>query len=426
MLNPKTKHFEFGGVWGAITITLGLGFLIDWLYFGCDAESCTFPWTKQDLLDVWPKFRKGSLISWQAFYAYTYWLLGLLLTDRYISGTKVKGTKLRDGSHLDYEFNGRKVVVLLLATLGFRFWQSDGKMPELVFVYEHYLELANVAILYSLVISTWLYINSFTSLNGKERMLALGGNTGIPIYDWFIGRELNPRIGQLDIKTFLEMRPGLLLYVVINLAMMHHQWLEYGFVTDSMILVNLFQNWYVIEGIWFEQGIVSMIDITYDGLGYMLVFGDIALVPFTYTVQSRYLASHPKTLGWLASAAILLVYFTGLAIFRLSNNEKAKFKSGDPSTQRLEYIETPTGSKLLTSGWWGVARHINYTGDWIMAIAYSLPCGMALIPYYYVFFFAGLLIHREGRDEAKCAAKYGQTWTEYKKRVPYRFIPYIW
>ena len=35
-------------------------------------------------------------------------------------------------------------------------------------------------------------------------------------------------------------------------------------------------------------------DITTDGFGFMLVFGDIAWVPFTYCLQARYLADNPR------------------------------------------------------------------------------------------------------------------------------------
>jgi len=42
----------------------------------------------------------------------------------------------------------------------------------------------------------------------------------------------------------------------------------------------------------------------------------------------------------------------------------------------LETIPTTRGTKLIASGWWGMARHINYFGDLLMALAWSLPCGM--------------------------------------------------
>lgn len=36
---------------------------------------------------------------------------------------------------------------------------------------------------------------------------------GNPLYDFFIGRELNPRIGNFDLKYFCELRPGLIGWV---------------------------------------------------------------------------------------------------------------------------------------------------------------------------------------------------------------------
>ena len=35
-------------------------------------------------------------------------------------------------------------------------------------------------------------------------------------------------------------------------------------------------------------------DIIHDGFGFMLVFGDLVWVPFTYTLQARYLADRPS------------------------------------------------------------------------------------------------------------------------------------
>lgn len=36
---------------------------------------------------------------------------------------------------------------------------------------------------------------------------------GNPLYDFFIGRELNPRIENFDLKYFCELRPGLIGWV---------------------------------------------------------------------------------------------------------------------------------------------------------------------------------------------------------------------
>lgn len=69
-------------------------------------------------------------------------------------------------------------------------------------------------------------------------------------------------------------------------------------------------------------------------------------------------------------------------------------------------MTTATGRKLLTSGWWGRSRHPNYMGDWLMAWAWSLPTGFATpIPYFYVAFFAVLLVHRQMRDDEACRHK---------------------
>jgi hypothetical protein len=34
------------------------------------------------------------------------------------------------------------------------------------------------------------------------------------------------------------------------------------------------------------------------------------------------------------------------------------------------------GTNLITSGWWGMARKINYTGDWLFGLSWSLFTGV--------------------------------------------------
>ena len=77
------------------------------------------------------------------------------------------------------------------------------------------------------------------------------------------------------------------------------------------------------------------------------------------------------------------------------------------------------------SGFWGISRHMNYTGDLIMALSYCLPCGNQLGGYTYFIYLFILLTHRAYRDDTKCRAKYGQVWTDYCNRVKYVFVPFF-
>lgn len=59
-----------------------------------------------------------------------------------------------------------------------------------------------------------------------------------------------------------------------------------------MVLINAFQLLYVLDGLWYEPSILSTMDITSEGFGYMLAFGDLVWVPFTYCIQAKYIAEH--------------------------------------------------------------------------------------------------------------------------------------
>jgi delta14-sterol reductase len=329
---------------------------------------------------------------------------------------------------------------------------------------------ANILIAYAL--SVFVYLRSFSVdtkyPNTQLRELAIGGNTGNFIYDFFIGRELNPRItlpffGEVDIKTWCEMRVGLTGWILLDLAFIAKQYRTYGFISDSIIFTAFVQGFYVLDGQWNETGLLTMIDITTDGFGFMLSFGDLVWVPFLYSTQCRYLSVYPLHLGWTGIAAVSAVFALGLYIFRAANTQKNIFrtKPNDPSVAGLSYIQTKRGTRLLTAGWWGMSRHINYFGDWLQASPFSLPTGLAgytilsaggmvassegfkmldgreviqggargwgiIFTYFYVLYFAILLVHRERRDDAMCEKKYGEEWEQYRRVVKWRILPLVY
>ena len=69
-------------------------------------------------------------------------------------------------------------------------------------------------------------------------------------------------------------------------------------------------------------------DVTTDGFGFMLAVGDLAWVPFVYSLQARYLVFRPVELGPIWTVAILLVNLSGYYIFRVANGEKNDFRNG--------------------------------------------------------------------------------------------------
>ena len=57
----------------------------------------------------------------------------------------------------------------------------------------------------------------------------------------------------------------------------------------------------------FQDAILTTMDIIYEGFGFMLSFGDLAWVPFLYTLQGRYLLEHPAPMPWYCLAAIVFL-----------------------------------------------------------------------------------------------------------------------
>jgi delta14-sterol reductase len=443
--SSKTQFdYEFGGPLGALGTVLALPVVILLLAHWTDVggidlgfasefqqhkpfwsallESAVFcpSWADKDLL-----IRCSlSLIAWFCFQV----VLERCLPCELVQGPPVKADTDRN-LRLTYRINGHLAfwVTLLAVHAGWPYWDSSGEAIQLgefpiYLLYEYYQELAFCNIVLCFALSLYMYVNSF---NG-DKILADGGDSGNPIYDFFIGRELNPRLGSFDWKLFCELRPGLIGWTLLNLACMHQQHLRLGYVSGSMILLNIFQGIYVWDALYQERALLTTMDITTDGFGFMLLFGDLAWVPFTYSVQARYLVKHDPKLSATTLALIVALHIAGYVIFRGSNNQKDAFRRNpnDAALQHLSFLQTKRGTKLLTSGWWGAARKINYTGDYLMGLTWCLVCGFdSVVPYFYAIYFMILLVHRSIRDDHMCHAKYGDDWLEYKKMVPYRFIP---
>ncbi|KAM7395035.1 hypothetical protein PAMA_006674 [Pampus argenteus] len=418
---------DFGGKMGAYFWLL---FLPAWVLFLVlqvnleDPSLTNFPPPLPPLEAFWDAQALGFVILWISFQALLYILPVGKVNCAYKDACLSEGMPLRSGDRLKYRTNGFFAIVVSAAAVAAAVHQG----VDLTYIHSHFLQLAVATFLISVLLSVYLYARSRYA---APEQLALGGNSGNVIYDFFKGHELNPRIKDFDLKFFCEMRPGLIGWCLINFALALAEMKQQGLDAPSyaMILVNLFQLLYVVDGLWNEEAILTTMDLMHDGFGFMLAFGDLVWVPFTYTLQAYYLVSHPNPLSPLALTAIVLLKLTGFYIFRKSNSEKNAFRRNpsDPKLSHLKTIPTATGKSLLVSGWWGVVRHPNYLGDLIMALAWSLPCGFShLLPWYYMIYFIILLVHRDSRDMSECRRKYGSAWDEYCRTVRYRIIPRVY
>lgn len=481
---PEVPHgYEFGGPVGAFGITFGLPLLVYATVFFCnDVRGCpppallhpsTLTWSKLKAQTPWPENGLKGIYSTDAtLWVSAYYFFSLFL-QLVLPGEHVEGLQLNCGGRHTYKFNAFNSAVITLAGLAFGTLLYGSSWIVWTYIWDNLVQIVTANMLVATSTAVFVYLRSFSvphpgQPNPEHRELAKGGHTGHMLYDFFIGRELNPRFtfprwmpvagGQvLDIKVFNEMRPGLLGWIVLDLAFIAKQYRMHGFVSDSILLITAFQTLYVIDALYMEYAITSTMDITADGFGYMLSFGDLVWLPFVYSLQARYLAIYPLQLGWLGVGGVLAVQAAGYYLFRAANNEKNRFRQdpNDPRVKHLEYIETASGSKLLTSGWWGTARHINYLGDWIMSFSYCLPTGVAgyvvhhytnpvtgtvhteveqgeargwgmIFTYFYIVYFGVLLVHREMRDEEKCRRKYGKDWDRYCDKVRWRIVPGIY
>jgi len=334
---------EFGGPVGVFGMMIGLPAVIYGLFIFCNDPLVGCPdW------QALPDLSKHTFYSTQAVLVELLWFGFLMILWGVLPGRWINGVKLPSGERLAYKMNGFVSGIVAAASLALGHWYG---MFDLVWIHDHYLELATASILISTIMSTYLYISARSKFSIPSKYLAKPGSTGIALYDFFMGHELNPRVGDLDLKQFCELRPGLIGWAVINASCALKEYRAFGHVSNAMWLVNIFQLIYVIDALWFEPAILTTMDITTDGFGFMLAFGDLAWVPFTYSLQARYLASFNKgsDLPFHVVLWIIAVKAVGMAIFRGANGQKNRFRTNpnDPSVAHLKTLPTERGTQLL-------------------------------------------------------------------------------
>ncbi|KAG8443823.1 hypothetical protein GDO86_009130 [Hymenochirus boettgeri] len=353
------------------------------------------------------------------------WILLQVMLHLFPMGKAVDGVKLENGRTLKYRINGFTALLLTVLTVAVMTCYSE---ITPIYIFEHHLQFAASATIVSVILSVYLYLRSRSIPN---EALSEAGKAGNVVTKFYMGQELNPRIGQLDLKLFCAHRLGFIGWGLVNFALLlaEMEIQQREVPSLSMILVNSFQFIYILHALWNEESRLTSPDIVHDGFGFEQAFRHLVWVPFTYSLQALYLVNNPVDMTWKEVSAIVALKALGFIIFQGANKQKFSFRKNpdDSNLSHLKTIPTGTGSKLLVSGWWGFVRHPNYLGDMIMALSWCLPCGFSHIaPYFYMISLTIYLIHRQAINERKCRNNYGPAWDQYCQSVRYRIFPYIY
>jgi len=360
-----------------------------------------------------------GLATYGAFIAVLF-VLTKVLPAKTVLGQPLPGS----GQRLKYRINGMGLFVAthMLLFVGAHFFGMS-----LTPLLRHFWSLLVAA---NIITALWLALMVRAGARELTKQAEQGqedpdnARRGILARLWY-GIELNPQFMGVDLKVFAY-QPSLIGLGVLNVAFAWAQYEQLGTVTPQMLAYQLFWWGYLFTHYWIEDNVLSMWDVIAEKFGFMLLWGDLVLVPFFYCIGGWWLLANPEPMPLWRVGLIAALHVLGLWIFRESNAQKNRFKK-DPSAKIWGEAPKVLGGRLLISGWWGIGRKINYSGEIMVYSSFALCTGFdSVVPYLLPLWLCVLLPHRAWRDEQRCAAKYGELWVEYTKIAKFRMIPFLY
>lgn len=340
----------------------------------------------------------------------------LFVGSRVLPGRRMQGAVLADGSRITYTLNG---LALFLGTAAVLAALQVTGVFSLARVHAHFLPLLVVANVFAFALTGALWWKGVRA--GAPRR---GGALGV-VQEAFFGTELNPHFLGVDLKMFAY-RPSLIGLAVLNASFAVVQWERTGTLTTAMAVYQVMTFAYVFNYFQFEYGMLHTWDVIAENFGWMLVWGDYVLVPFFYCISGWFLLDPAHDVPAWTAVALAVTYGAGMWIFRGANEQKDRFKR-DPSAPIWGRTPETIGGRILVSGFWGIGRKLNYTGELMVYFSWTFLTGLqSLVPFLLPGWLLGLLIHRAWRDEERCAAKYGALWQEYRRRARFRMFPFVY
>lgn len=380
------------------------------------------------LKQVWGPVFFGSKTAWVMLAIFS---VTQLLFMRFLPGEKYLGPITPQGNIPIYKANGVSAFAATLLCWFLACYTFELFSPTII--YDHFGELLGSLNLFSLIFCLILMLKGMFLPSSSDRLI-----TGNPLFDYYWGIELYPRIAGFDVKMFTNCRFGLMGWALIILSFAAKQQQLYG-LSDAMIVAVALQLMYIGKFFLWETGYLSSLDIMHDHAGFYICWGCLVWVPAVYTSSTLFLVNHPIHLGSLWATLIFAAGAFCITANYLADRQRQKVRStlgnctvwGREPTLIHAHYQTEKGESkqniLLASGWWGISRHFHYVPEILGALFWTLPALFThFLPYFYVIFLTILLIDRAVRDDLRCNKKYGPFWNRYCAKVPYKIIPYVY
>lgn len=234
--DPKidySPHFDFGGSWGVSAMMIGFPILMYYMWIGATFYDGQFPTPEpgQSFSDFVKHM--GNIIYEYAYpsaYAWTiYWTLLIVQGAFYclLPGFTTYGKPLpwAGGKQLKYHCSGMWSFYTTIVIMGLLHYTGLFKLYAIM---DNFGPILTVAIISGFLVSIVAYVSAFAR-GAQHRM------TGYPIYDFFMGAELNPRMfGILDFKMFFEVRLPWYILFLLSCGTAARQYEQYGYVSGEV------------------------------------------------------------------------------------------------------------------------------------------------------------------------------------------------
>ncbi len=141
--------------------------------------------------------------------------------------------------------------------------------------------------------------------------------------------------------------------------------------------------------------------------GLMFTIGFIvAAFDFRFTWLSL-----PEVVSYIAAGVFLLAYLMYAEVLR-------------ENTYLSRTVEVQENQKVIDTGLYGIVRHPMYSATVVLFL--SIPLVLGSLISFFVFLFYPFIIAKRIKNEEEVLTAELEGYADYKKKVKYRLIPFVW